>query len=729
MNMRKKAIGLILLTLVFTSYIYFSIQEACSRHLQASSFLLDNKNSKVVMILLDHIMLEDIKENEYLSRFFDQSMTALVSGRQNGKSSSTKAKLTIGASKRLELSGNLRNAISLADNIQSNEVPRTGQPENVQYQDINSLRNQNKGSDYKEFIGYLGSSLRASGKKTCVIGNSDSRTSNRSAVLIAMNQEGIVDYGDVDSVLMSDYTFPGGQKTNFAKLLKLYDKYYKSADFIVIDTGDLARLESFGEVLGEDSYKRAKKRTIEEIAQFIKEAATLSEPNTSFVLLSTYPSEEALQTGFRLTPMAFYESSKSGLLYSSSTKRNGIITSLDIADFILEQLQVKEKSSLKEVPQSNVLDTLLQMKERLLTVSQMRLPVLTWYAIFEIMCATLGFLYIIRKDTRWSSFAKLIKLSMLANIIAPGVLLYMSLFSLQSKVLYFTTFLLISFALAALIFKIQQSSTMQFLIGALFVNVSIIIDLLRGSALIKNSVFGYDPIIGARFYGIGNEYAGVYIGSGILLAGCIIQVCRSYVEKRPGITMTLVFAYTAAQLYMIGMPFLGANFGGTIAAIVAYFFFFSSVWQKKIRIKQLLLLLLILFLCLTIIVVLDLNNPAGTTHVGKFIKDIRENGLKVLIATFTRKAAMNLRLIKYTIWTKVLLCIILIITIMFFKPVKLLHSIFKKYRYLAAAWVGISAGSIAGLIVNDSGIVVAATAMIFTGYTILYKCLEESEIV
>jgi hypothetical protein len=71
------------------------------------------------------------------------------------------------------------------------------------------------------------------------------------------------------------------------------------------------------------------------------------------------------------------------------------------------------------------------------------------------------------------------------------------------------------------------------------------------------------------------------------------------------------------------------------------------------------------------------------------------------------------------------LCIIVIITIMFFKPVRLLHGVFKKYRYFTAAWIGISVGSIVGLLVNDSGIVMAATAMIFTGYTILYICLDE----
>jgi hypothetical protein len=179
------------------------------------------------------------------------------------------------------------------------------------------------------------------------------------------------------------------------------------------------------------------------------------------------------------------------------------------------------------------------------------------------------------------------------------------------------------------------------------------------------------------------------------------------------------------QLFILGMPFMGANLGGTIAGVIGYFFFFTSVKQKRINDKVLLNLCIVLVLSLSAIIIVDLLNSNNNTHIERFITDIRENGIKVLYSTLSRKVAMNLRLIKYTIWTKVLLCIILIITIMFFKPARLLRSIFKKYRLFTAAWIGISAASIAGLIANDSGIVMAATAMIFTGYTILFICLEE----
>jgi len=37
-------------------------------------------------------------------------------------------------------------------------------------------------------------------------------------------------------------------------------------------------------------------------------------------------------------------------------------------------------------------------------------------------------------------------------------------------------------------------------------------DIVLGNALMQVSILGYDPIVGARFYGIGNEYMGLLAG-------------------------------------------------------------------------------------------------------------------------------------------------------------------------------------------------------------------------
>ena len=46
----------------------------------------------------------------------------------------------------------------------------------------------------------------------------------------------------------------------------------------------------------------------------------------------------------------------------------------------------------------------------------------------------------------------------------------------------------------------------------------LLLDVLTGSSLIRLSPLGYDVMLGARFYGIGNEYMGILVGSSLLAA-------------------------------------------------------------------------------------------------------------------------------------------------------------------------------------------------------------------
>jgi hypothetical protein len=708
------------------SLINIFIEEAWVSQVQASSFLLDDKNQKVVIIMADYIELQDFARNDYLAWLFNNSYSALISGRQNNKASISKAKLTIGTGKRLEVSSGLKNVVNYNNEMEilDNSIVH-GEKGNVIYSDIKNLKNINKKNDYNSYIGYLGNKMNQYNKVTCLIGNSDTDIIDRSSIFIAMDQNGIVDVGDVENTIKFDSTFPGGKRTDFIKLTNLYMELSTISNLIIIDTGDLARLDYYRNQLSQVDFTAQKIATVNNIAEFTRNIIANTKQKTIFMILSAYPSKSNVQSGLKLTPVIMYDNNGEGLIYSQSTKRTGIITNLDFADFILEKLTDTEIGSLIEIPGTAPLKSLLSLSRKLLNISVMRLPVLTWYAIFEIICATAGLIYMFNLKNRNPLSTKLVKITMLVNIVAPVILLYMSVFDISSITSYFIFFILISFIIAAILFWVIKTSIVQFLGAALLVNISIIVDLIRESNFMKNSIFGYDPIIGARFYGIGNEFAGVFIGSGILLAGCLLQHFKNFAERKPKTISLLLIIYSSFQLFIMGMPFIGSNFGGTIAGVVGYFFFYCAVKQKKFKVVQLLLLVIVLIVVLSSIIGLDLINPTNTTHVGKFITDIKDNGITVLYSTLARKAAMNLKLIKYTIWTKVLLCIIVIITIMFFKPVRLLHSIFKKYAYFTAAWLGISAGSITGLIVNDSGIVMAATAMIFTGYTILYLCLEE----
>lgn len=82
--------------------------------------------------------------------------------------------------------------------------------------------------------------------------------------------------------------------------------------------------------------------------------------------------------------------------------------------------------------------------------------------------------------------------------------------------------------------------------------------------LIKNSLLGYDPIIGARFYGIGNEYMGVLVGASLITISIFFE--------KFGFKNIILLPFALAVVFIMGNPMMGANVGGTIT-ISAYFYF------------------------------------------------------------------------------------------------------------------------------------------------------------
>jgi hypothetical protein len=88
---------------------------------------------------------------------------------------------------------------------------------------------------------------------------------------------------------------------------------------------------------------------------------------------------------------------------------------------------------------------------------------------------------------------------------------------------------------------------------------------------------------------------------------------------------------------------------------------------------------------------------------------------------------MNLKLLRWTIWSKVLLVSVAVIGILFLKPRGMLYTLINKYKSFSSAWYAILVGSVVGMMVNDSGVVVAATSNIFLIFSLLYFLLGEEQ--
>ena len=74
---------------------------------------------------------------------------------------------------------------------------------------------------------------------------------------------------------------------------------------------------------------------------------------------------------------------------------------------------------------------------------------------------------------------------------------------------------------------------------------------------------------------------------------------------------------------------------------------------------------------------------------------------------------MNIKLLKYTIWARVLIISLLTMAVLVFRPVGVARKIKKAHPDMIKGLASGIIGAISALLVNDSGVVAAATAMIF----------------
>jgi len=680
------------------------------------------ENKKVVMVIADYLDIRDIRSMEFTQRLSAAGYSALMSNRQPGRASAVKSKLIIGAGKKLELdrdmvSGGGEESLLKQYRLISGKSPVKG---SLVYTDINRLRLRNRNSEYRNYIGYIGETVNANGGSTCFLGNADTSEPDRSSMLVAMDASGIVDLGASGGVLMEDELFPYGKRTDYKRLAELYKQYLPASSFIVIETGDMARLEAFRDFMSEEGFLSCRRAVLERIDSFM-EALAASGGFDTLIFISTYPSGHEAERNNRLTPVIVYGSGGSGLLYSENTRRDGLVLNTDLAGFIEWKLGYSGSSKIKETKREDPLEFLGIDSEEAARVSRLRTPVLTAYAIMSIAAMLMLFAAAVFCGRLRGALV-----SGAGHIIAYGILTFPVVFLFMSRVYAGdnpVSYVSASAAVATSIAVFTHFVLKDRIKGALFVCtlllVGLVMDILAGGPYIKQSVLGYDPEIGARFYGIGNEYAGMFIGSSLAAYGSLQELAG-----RPYGKAVSVLFYSACTL-LLGTAPLGANFGGALAGAAGYMLAYSVAYGIKFTKRNILSGIFIFIAAAAMLFIADSLGIGSRSHMGSLVADIDENGFEVIVSTVSRKISMNMRLMRYTIWTKVLLSIIAIIAFMLYRPAKLLKELFESSKYLKCSWMGIAAAGIVGFAVNDSGIVVAATAMIYMIFTLLLMCMGE----
>jgi len=704
--MRKRIISLLLLIMICIGVI--------------PNYSFAAEEGKVIYISMNRANIKDLQRIPVLKEKLSKSgYIGLMNTRGDQGNDDARSYASIGAGCRANVVND--EAISFENlNDENSKIYKASTGENPK--DINnlginkSINNNIESGSYGSTLGLLGQTLSDNNKSVALLGNSDIVENNqlkkiRNTGLICMDTSGRVDSGNVDNITVKDLNMPYGLRTDYDKLTADTKTYYKSSDALFVELGDTYRLDEYKLNLNENTYNKTRKQIYSYINTYLKEVFNMIGENDVVYIVSESPSTLDYNNKRRLAPVIKFSDNKKGLLESATTRRDGIIANLDLGVDILSEFGLKNKAmigrTLNNIEKDDNINYLSSQYEKIVSINNIRATVVNTFVGIVSASWVIAMLALLCKDKLphkekiFVILKELIKL----GLIMPLTLLLSPIFNFKSQlglvsgVVIMTILLYLS---GRLLFKDNDIKQMGYY--AFLTIVLIVIDSVMGTPLMKNCIMSYDAIVGARYYGVGNEYEGVTIASAVFALSVLLNYKK--IPKWFTILLSVVILITSA------FPSMGANVGGAISECIAYLLFIMLIFDVKLDFKKIMILGISAVVLVLIFAGLDLM-LGMESHLGVFTQQILQEGPQAIFNTFGRKISMNLKLAKSSVWVNILLVGIAVIGIFIFRPSKHMKNISNKYPMIFKGFIASMVGCLITLLVNDSGIVAAATASIY----------------
>ncbi|MHB0741038.1 Uncharacterised protein [Peptostreptococcus anaerobius] len=605
---------------------------------------------------------------------------------------------------------------------------------NINLDNINFIDfyNQNKG-EYKSSIGYLGQTLSSNGKKIGVLGNSDYYDStgqfvkNRDFCLAVMDSRGRIHDGVLDGINKKKTNFPYGIGTDYKKLREETKRLYESSDLLFVELGDTFRLDEYKENLNKNTYAKMKRMVYSEANKYIASTLKMAGDNDTIYIIGSFPSRLDYKNNRRLAPVIRIDKSEkgSGLLETSTTRRKGVIANIDLGVDILNRFGLKNKFMngrvIKSVPMENSFEYLQKDYKKIIAISSIRMSIINIYVTIIVASWIICALALWKKEKIPQKHRGKV-LNVLKEFVKLGLIMPLAFLTapiLQARTepgvaLSIIAATIVYYLAGRVLFKNDDMKQICLFASAMI--AIIVVDSALYTPLMESNIMSYDPMIGARYYGIGNEYEGVTIGSAII--GFAILLEHKSIKRWMVVPFLLLVLFTSAY------PAMGANVGGAISECVAYIVFILLIYDIKIDFKKALMILLATGGLVVAFAIADIALGLGS-HLGNFVNQILANGPMEIVNVFARKIEMNVKLAQTTVWVNILLAGLAILALIIFRPNKNFAAMKAKYPLIYKGYLSIMVGCIVTLFVNDSGIISSATDSIYLLIPIIIIMINE----
>ncbi|UOF92202.1 hypothetical protein LSG31_08525 [Fodinisporobacter ferrooxydans] len=522
----------------------------------------------------------------------------------------------------------------------------------------------------------------------------------------------------------------GGMIDAVPKLLDdvSYFLHSKQSGLLTIGMGDLEAIEHERSYFSENQYRRLRLQALERTNEFIWQTIRqLTADDTLIVAGVTIPSEQA-RTHEWLAPIAIIGPNIKGdsSITSDTTRQKGIAANFDLVPTIFRQLQIHVPQTLGSPihtfdPVSSNLFTFAKDKRQRISNMQTLQHVYqlnTWYttnrpllvgifSAFVFGCLILWLLSIngwLRIKSRWFSLLCYVCSELPTAFLLMGRIQRLLFEQLNWKseaalVLYvgMTLFLAVLIALPAIFLQAWENKFLYLSVVAVFVQSVL---LLLHDSTFSQSLFGYDPVNGARYYGIGNEYAAGFISAWLMILVTIFKKCGK-------VDWLLGWIGSVGVVAFLASPIFGANIGGGLTVGVGSSLLLYRMGRNVQRWNRAFFLG---SLAATVVftAVLQIHPGFSVSHGAHFIRWAEQKNWSAISEIIRHKIQMNVNMIAYApFWISMCICALLL----FFGYLYTNHPVYRQWKKEKHSWQQLFPilviTSIVGGIVNDSGILVS----------------------
>ena len=241
------------------------------------------------------------------------------------------------------------------------------------------------------------------------------------------------------------------------------------------------------------------------------------------------------------------------------------------------------------------------------------------------------------------------------------------------------------------------------------------IDLLTGSRLQISSIFGLQPLVGGRFYGMGNVAFALYAAAVLLLCAALAHALVR--RDAPRLAVFAVVVVGGVALAVDVLPAWGADFGGPIALVPALGFLLMGVVGWRTSVRNVSIVLLVAGLVVGLVCYLDWRRPeAERSHPGRFLQTVIDGGAWDVMS---RKLWANVSLsVHLPVLLVLVVALMVVAVIIVLRPgtfgTEPLRRLLEEAPIMRRGLLSVIVMAVIGFLTNDSGAAIPPVAAIFT---------------